>query len=160
MFISTIDTTANTPQRLDAISHARQSWSFYIDGARAGMRNDNPARTARCLEAAATWRATLAGHLVHARQSDREEAQRLRTPRPPSPMTRDELLAAMADLDWSAGILGRRTGTTRQFIQAMREGRKPVPERIAAYVRRYRLAAAKVPACAPPAATEQDQEAA
>ena len=155
MFISPTDATGDTSQQPDVVAHARQTWRFYINGARAGIQNDNPCRIARCLEQAATWRAILAGHLAHARRPDREEAPHLKTPRPPPPMTRDELHAAMDELDWTTGVLGRRTGTTRQFIQAMRDGRKPVPERIATYVRRYRLAAAKAPACAP-ATPEQD----
>lgn len=69
----------------------------------------------------------------------------MNTPKPPPPMDSAELSAALDAIGWSASELARRVTRSRQFVQKCRDGEKPVPVRIAEYVRAVRRAFERVP---------------
>ena len=79
------------------------------------------------------------------------------TRRPPpatSAMSATELATALDEIGWTTGELGRRAGTSRQFIQKLVQGQRPVPVRVAVFVREVRAALSRVAAIQPQAADD------
>lgn len=67
------------------------------------------------------------------------------TTRSSPPMTPEELEEALAIIGWTAPELARRVQRHRSFIHKIRDGQKPVPTRIAEYVRMARRAMERLP---------------